>query len=181
MKKKGSLNLSIEVIVVVVIAFVVLGLGLGFVRSQFKQISETSSAVQEQIKQSILDDLRTGEKKLSFPASEIKLGRLESSVTAFGIKNNNANDLKYQVKVTYGGTGQQGQQGQEVISGDGFLYTEAVETLGPAEVRVIPLRITAGTPTGTGLYKITILDVTNPNPSEIKDYDSKTFFITVTG
>lgn len=170
MKKKGSLNLSIEVIVVVVIAFVVLGLGLGFVRSQFKQISETSSAVQEQIKQSILDDLRTGEKKLSFPASEIKLGRLESSVTAFGIKNNLANDLKYKVEVIYGANG------QEVILSDGFLYTKAEETLGPAEVRVIPLRITAGTATGTGLYKITIKDITSA-----KDYDSKTFFITVTG
>lgn len=171
MKKKGSLNLSIEVIVVVVIAFVVLGLGLGFVRSQFKQISETSSAVQEQIKQSILDDLRTGEKKLSFPASEIKLGRLESSVTAFGIKNNNVGVLKYKVEVTYG------QNGEEVILDDGFLYTQADETLGPAEVRVIPLRITANTATGTGLYKITIKNVDEPT----KDYDSKTFFITVTG
>ncbi len=174
MKKKGSLNLSIEVIVVVVIAFVVLGLGLGFVRSQFKQISETSSAVQEQIKQSILDDLRTGEKKLSFPASEIKLGRLESSVTAFGIKNNLAGNLKYKVIVDYGGT----DPVREVILNDGFLYTEAEETLGPAEVRVIPLRITAGTATGTGLYKITIRNV-GAEPDE--DYDSKTFFITVTG
>ena len=58
MNKKGDLNLSIQAIVIVVIAFVVLGLGLGFVRGQFKSIQETSTGVQEQIRQQILEDLR---------------------------------------------------------------------------------------------------------------------------
>ena len=66
MNRKGSLNLSIEAIVIVVIAFVVLGLGLGFVRSQIGSIQSTSTAVQEQISQQVLDDLRTGNKKLSW-------------------------------------------------------------------------------------------------------------------
>ena len=66
MMKKGSLNLSIEAIVIVVIAFVVLGLGLGFVRGQFKSITETTTSIQDQIRQQITEDLRTGDKKLSF-------------------------------------------------------------------------------------------------------------------
>ena len=71
--KKGSLNLSIQAIVIVVIAFVVLGLGLSFVRGQFKSITETSTGVQEQIRQQILEDLRTGDKKLSFPATTLSI------------------------------------------------------------------------------------------------------------
>ena len=167
--KKASLNLSIQMIVVVVIAFVVLGLGLGFVRTQFKSIGETTSAVQEQIKQQILDDLRTGTKKLSFPANEVKLSRSESSVTAFGVKNNDPGNLDFTIDVVAL------EGGQQVIAADGFLVTREVETLGPAESRVIPLRITAGTDTGTGQYKIQILYADGTK------YDSKNFFITVQG
>ena len=75
MMKKGSLNLSIEAIVIVVIAFVVLGLGLGFVRGQFKSITETTTSIQDQIRQQITEDLRTGDKKLSFPTNEFTINK----------------------------------------------------------------------------------------------------------
>ena len=86
--KKGSLNLSIEAIVVVVIAFVVLGLGLGFVRGQFGDITKTSAGIQEQIRQKILEDLRTGDQKLSFPAQTLSIPKGEASDIAVGVKNN---------------------------------------------------------------------------------------------
>ena len=78
--KKGDLNLSIQVIVVIVIAFVVLGLGLNFVRSQFRNIEETAGSVQEQVRQQILDDLRTGNKKLSFPSTSINIEKGKTSL-----------------------------------------------------------------------------------------------------
>lgn len=175
MKKKGSLNMSIEVIIVVVIAFVVLGLGLSFVRSQFKTMSETTSSVQEQIKQQILDDLRTGDKKLSFPASEVTIGKKESSVTAIGVKNTKQGLMKYKVDIKSMG-------GQEIFGKDitdNFLYVQEAEELGPTDTRVIPVRITSETAAGTGQFKLAIYDVTAGEPGEL--YDSKTFFITVTG
>lgn len=175
MKKKGSLNLSIEAIVIVVIAFVVLGLGLGFVRNQFKDIGSTTTSIQEQIKQQVLDDLRTGDKKLSFPASEITISKKESSVNAIGIKNVKQGNLKYKFELT--------QTGGSKIFGDdiqdNFLYSQDVEELPPTESRIIPIRITSETTSGTGQFKVTIKDVTEGEPGVV--YDSKTFFITILG
>ena len=71
--KKAALNLSIQAIVIIVIAFVFLGLGIKFVRDQIEGVGATSTSVQEQISQQILDDLRTGNKKLSFPATKLTL------------------------------------------------------------------------------------------------------------
>src|SRR3989344_8207323 len=100
MTKKGSLSLSIQTIVIVVIAFVVLGLGLGFVRSQFRSITETSGSVQEQIRQQILEDLRTGNKKLSFPATSLNVEKGEAQDIAIGVKNTKANgDLNFKIEV----------------------------------------------------------------------------------
>ena len=85
--KKSSLELSIRTIVVVVLAMTLLGLGLGFIRSMFENLGETTFSVQDQIKQQILEDLRTGDKKLSFPTSEIKIGKQASKILAVGVKN----------------------------------------------------------------------------------------------
>lgn len=172
--KKGSLNLSIEAIVVMVIAFVVLGLGLGFVRGLFDEGTGTFEIIQDQVKQQILDDLRTGDKKLSFPATEITIGKRESKVTAIGIKNVKQGSLKYQIEI-------QGAGGEDkIIFGEdlsnNFLYETGVGDLEPTETRVIPVRITSETLAGTGQFKIIIKDVTSSTT-----YDTKTFFITVVG
>ena len=174
--RKASLSLSIEAIVVVVIAFVVLGLGLGFVRNQFGDIGRTTETIQEQIRQQILDDLRTGDKRLSFPGTEINLGKKESVVTAVGIKNVKQGMLRYKMVVqSAGGAAIFGDD----IS-DNFLYASEVDELPPTESRLIPVRITSETLAGTGQFKIIIQDVTD-NSAEGTLYDSKTFFITVTG
>ncbi len=173
--KRASLNLSIEAIVIVVIAFVVLGLGLGFVRGQFKSITETTSSVQEQIKQQIMEDLRTGDKKLSFPATEVVLGKKESKVIAVGVKNVLQQGITYTIKVSAIG-------GDKIFGDtitDNFLYTTEAETLAPTDARIIPIRITSEVTGGTGQFKIAIDTVTDAGVEEV--YDTKTFFITVAG
>ncbi len=62
---------------------------------------------------------------------------------------------------------------------DNFLYNQDEESLEPTETRVIPVRITSETSSGTGQFKISVIDVTDGG--EGTPYDSKTFFITVTG
>lgn len=86
-KKRGSLELSINAIVIIVLAFVLLGLGLGFIRNQFKSMSGTTAQVQEQVKQQILEDLRTGDKKLSFPSTRVQIDKGGLNDLAVGIKN----------------------------------------------------------------------------------------------
>ena len=62
---------------------------------------------------------------------------------------------------------------------DNFLYATAIDELPPTESRLIPVRITSETSAGTGQFKIIIQDVTENEEGTL--YDSKTFFITVTG
>jgi len=177
MKRKASLNLSIEAIVIVVIAFVVLGLGLGFVRNQFGSITDTTTQIQEQIKQQVLDDLRTGDKKLAFPASEITLNKKESKVNAIGIKNVKQGPLKYKIEIIQnGGDPIFGDQSKAGYLTDNFLYDAEGDELQPTESRIIPIRMTSETSAGTGQFKIIVTDET-----ENTLYDSKSFFITVTG
>lgn len=188
MKRKGSLSLSIEAIVIVVIAFVILGLGLGFVRSQFAQIEQTAGGVQEQIRQQILDDLRTGNKKLSFPATKLTLETSEESVQAIGVKNTEDETkvlkIEFLVKaICGGGAVQRGSFcpfGSEVKLN--FVTTTGTETsasiswddseisFGPGESRVIPVTISAPDKSGNYLYKVVIV-------TEEEVFDERTFFI----
>ena len=95
MLKKGSLNLSINAIVIVVLAFVMLGLGLMLTRTVFKDIGSTAGSINEQIRQQILDDLRTGNKPLSFPQNKVTVDFGKTSTVAFGIKNTGSTSAHY--------------------------------------------------------------------------------------
>lgn len=185
--KKGSLNLSIEVIVVVVIAFVVLGLGLGFVRTQFEDIKKTTSTIQEQIKQQVLDDLRTGNKKLSFPATQIAMSVNEQAVHAVGVRN--VGDTKLQFKLKFEvKTGE--EDFENFISGQarGDLpvapkarvdWDNSKQELTPGESRVYPITVVASSRAENYLYRISVIAV-NDGGAPLADnpiYDSRTFFV----
>jgi hypothetical protein len=184
MNKKGSLNLSIEAIVIVVIAFTVLGLGLGFVKTQIGDIGKTSSSIQEQISQQILDDLRTGNKKLSFPATKLTLSTSEESVQAIGVKNTEDSPvdiiINFDVK---SGDKFESFTSQEALSfKNGPIsvkskidWDDSSQPLKPGESRVFPVTITAPDKTGNYLYKITLKKLTAEG--EESEFDSRTFFI----
>jgi len=175
MNNKGAINLAIQLIVVIVIAVVILGLGVTFVKNLFGDIGDLTDQIQGELKDKILDDLRSSDKKLSFPQTEIVINKKEAKVTALGIKNVKQGTLKYKVLIE--------DKGGDAIFGDSitdnFLYSGDVETLSPTDTRVIPVRITAETLSGTGQFKISIIDVTDGETGEV--FDSKNFFITVVG
>ena len=179
MKKKGSLNLSIEAIVIVVIAFVVLGLGLGFVRSQFKSIQETSSSVQENIRQSILEDLRTGNKKLSFPATTLNIDKGASQDIAIGVKNTKASgDLMFNIDVVT--LKKQGApEGTDVSGQVEYFYLEGPFTLKLTDAEAYNIKISASGDKGTYLVSLRIIELDeqgNPLPTP---YAEKSFFVNV--
>ncbi len=186
MNKRASLELSIQAIVIVVIAFVVLGLGLGFVRSQFKDISTTSTQIQAEISQQILDDLRTGNKKLSFPSTQLILETGTESVQAIGVKNTKDSKiylrLAFQVKagdqfVPFGSeqaktfTNSGGVETQSKI-----IWDDSLQEFGQGQSKVIPVTITAPDKTGNYLYKV-ILEEFDKDGVAMGEYDSRTFFI----
>mgnify|MGYP001617686098 CR=1 FL=1 len=96
--KRASLEISIQAIVIVVLAMTILGLGLGFVRGLFKNITSTTEDVTEQVRQKILDDLITGDKRISFPKTEVSIERGGSTILSIGVRNKNNQELKYKLK-----------------------------------------------------------------------------------
>ena len=173
MNKKGSLNLSIQAIVIVVIAFVVLGLGLGFVRGQFKSMTETSGSVQEQIRQQILEDLRTGNKKLSFPATTMQINKGEGTDIAIGVKNTkSAGTLNYIVNVDV--TCKKGDSPcAEEYDDVSFFYDDMTTyELDVTDSNVHPIKITAEGDKGNYLIKLRIID-----GDDQSTYAEKTFFV----
>ncbi len=185
--KKGSLNLSIEAIVIVVIAFTVLGLGLGFVKNQIGKMGDTSDSVMSQISQQILDDLRTGNKKLSFPTDKLALTTGQESVQAIGIKNTgDANVwLKVKFQVKDGAIFKPFSEVGDLLSlssGNAKIIWDAdPQYLAPGESKLVKVTITAPSKQGNYLYKIVVDAVDNPTNSPpatvLGPYDSQTFFI----
>src|SRR3990167_2593604 len=98
--KKGSLEISIQAIVIVVLAMTLLGLGLGFVKGMFKNIGGIQESVSDQVKEQVLEDLRTGDKKISFPRSEVRISKGEAMVIGIGISNKNDLPLSYSISFT---------------------------------------------------------------------------------
>lgn len=183
--KKGSLNLSIQAIVIVVIAFVVLGLGLGFVRSQFADIQKTSTAVQEQISQQILEELRTGNKPLSFPASELKLDTGAESVQAIGIKNTDDEEHTFEIRFQVKESGGSFQDFENDVDLDfasktgeataSIIWDDEPQTLREGKTNVVPVTIKAPSKQGTFLYKVILYNI-----DAEEDFATKTFFIKTT-
>ncbi len=179
MNKKGSLELSIQAIVIVVIAFVVLGLGLGFVRGQFKSITETSSSVQEQIRQSILEDLRTGDKKLSFPATTLTVEKGQSQDIAIGVKNTLASgDLRFKIKITTL-TKQGAPAGYDVQKQVEYFLSEGPFTLKVTDAEAYNIKIIASGDKGTYLVSLKVVELDAGGAEVSTPYAEKTFFVNI--
>jgi len=180
--KKGSLNLSIQMIVIVVIAFVVLGLGLGFVRSQFGSIEESSSQVQDAIKQDLMDQLRRSNIPLSFPAQTVTVDTSGTSVQSIGIKNVKDAEIKLEMvfQVKAADEFKHFAPDETLIfstkkSTDveaSILWDETTQTLQAGETNVIQATITAPQKQGNYLYKIILY-----HAGTTDEYAAKTFFI----
>lgn len=183
--KKGSLELSIQAIIIIVIAFVVLGLGLGFVRSQFKSITETSSSVQEQIRQQILEDLRTGDKKLSFPATTLTVEKGGSQDIAIGVKNTRNGDLRFKIfiktlKQQEDLTADQAYLDEQVK----YFYLEGPFTLKTTDAEAYNIKILGEGNKGSYLVSLRILEVdpadTSEDPATLPTpYAEKSFFVNI--
>ncbi len=201
--KKASLDLSINAIIIIVLAMTLLGLGLGFIRTQFKGITETTGQVQEQVKQQILEDLRTGDKKLSFPTERITVARGESKDIAIGVKNTqNTGDLNFMIDIFT--TQAKYTDGTKVtctkdpndftldasITCDGddidsidYFYDIGPFTLGLDESSVYGISLDTKDK-GTYIAKLRVIKLNplNPdpdNPLPDNPYAEKTFFVTI--
>ena len=179
--KQGSLSLSINAIVIVVLAFVMLGLGLTLTRGVFSDIGNTAGSINEQIKQQILDDLRTGNKPLSFPQSRVTVEFGKEATQAFGIKNTGSQGAYYCAIL------EALEKDVDTLANIAYYYDTAPQSLSAQNTVVVPVTID---PSGAtqGLYrgKIKILEsqqasTTCPTAAggQWTIYAQKSFFISV--
>lgn len=173
-KKKASLEISIQAIVIVVLAMTLLGLGLGFVRNLFGTTTDLTTQVTEQVRDQILDDLRRGDKRISFPGTELRLEKAKSKNLAVGVKNTAETSLQFRIDVVQ--IRNDGTETTDFGSYGSFLYARGQQTLGVNQAEVYPIKFTAGTDSDTRIFEIRIMDLSSGAPVE---YASKTFFITV--
>lgn len=179
MNKKASLELSIQSIVIVVIAFVVLGLGLGFVRGQFKSMTETTTGVQEQIRQQILEDLRTGDKKLSFPATTLTIDKGGSQDIAIGVKNTLASgDLRFKISITTL-TKQGAPAGYDAVKQVEYFLSPGPFTLKVTDAEAYNIKIIASGDKGTYLVGLKIVELDTGGAEQPTPYAEKSFFVNI--
>ena len=182
--KRASLEISIQAIVIVVLAMTILGLGLGFVRGLFKNITSTTEDVTEQVRQKILDDLITGDKRISFPKTEVSIERGGSTILSIGVRNKNNQELKYKLK--FCAVSAPDATGTSIVPTNDcnkfaswFQYdTTQVYKLTPSDstIRNIKVIVPSGGTVATGSYFFTfeVTDDTTSTP-----YDQKDFFIVI--
>ena len=184
--KKASLEISIQAIVIVVLAMTLLGLGLGFIRKQFSGLSSISEEVQEQVKQKVLDDLISGDKKVSFPRTDITIDKGDSVVLTVGIRNKKDTTLYYKMQFTPISfvSAEGGSTSPFSIESPQWFQTAQPQdgySLGPAESDVRNIRLKVPTSAQAGSYVLTfdVVDTSLPPGSNI--YAQKDFFINVRG
>ena len=183
-KKKASLEISIQAIVIVVLAMTLLGLGLGFIRKQFTGLSNIQEEVSEQVKQKILDDLISGDKKVSFPRTEIVIDKGGSQILTVGIRNKKDSVLRYKMRF----------KPVSDPNGDIFQietpnkrwfqledYARQDYRLAAADSDIRNIRLNIPTEEGAGSYFLTFEVVDVDVPSSDNVYAQKDFFIVVRG
>ncbi len=85
--KKGALELSINAIVILILAITMLSLGLAFMKGVFKKTTGQLEQVGEDIKNQMIEQLRTSSAKLTLNQEDISIAKSETKEIYFGIKN----------------------------------------------------------------------------------------------
>lgn len=192
--KRASLEISIQAIVIVVLAMTLLGLGLGFIRGMFRNITSTTEDVTEQVRQRVLDDLISGDKKVSFPKTEIFIDRGGSQVLTIGLRNKKDIELLYKLKFTKisesppidtspGSSVPQATKDLVNKFVSNFQFSDQEYRLAAADSDVRNVRLTMPTGMPTGSYALSFRVLEQPFPTDINPtehaYAEKDFFVVV--
>ena len=176
--KRASLEISIQAIVIVVLAMTLMGLGLGFIKGMFGRINPLTEDVTEHVKQQVLEDLRTGDKKISFPQTEVVIERGSSKVITLGIKNKETSAFEYELRFSAvtgpddSGTGIEPKAPDEY--GSWFQIVTPKSVINTAEVQLRSIRMSIPKTAVAGSYAFTF-DVKNLDEGSI--YDQKKEFV----
>ncbi|MFC1768501.1 hypothetical protein ACFLZX_01935 [Nanoarchaeota archaeon] len=183
MRKKGDLNITVNAIVIIVLALTFLSLGLVFIRNIFEGITETTVTVQDQIRQQIIDDLRRGDKKLSFPADQITVGKGKERIFGIGVKNTLDEPMDFEVDVCQGDDCSIPNSADSQDAAVSFFWEEVPFKLDVNDVGVVGIKIVGPDRDDVSeIYKIKIqCAATGGGCTDGDEFASKSFFVKSTG
>ena len=186
--KKASLEISIQAIVIVVLAMTLLGLGLTLIRGMFKNIGETTDRVTEQVKQRVIDDLVSSDKKVSFPSTEIYIDKGSSQILTIGVRNKKDQDLTYTMRfvAVSDPIGNLFASEDALISWFKFAQPSSgaqgyILNSAESDVRNIRLEIPSSSGVISGAYVFRFEVVDQEATGSDKTYAQKDFFVVVRG
>ena len=125
--------------------------------------------------------MRTGDNKISFPRSEIRIAKNDALVLGVGVKNKKDSELDYTIDFTYV-SGPLADS--ELVESKWFQYPTSIQHLKPSEPDVKTVRLSvpskgdgaggADVKVGSYLFTFNVME-----GDEV--YASKDFFVVVTG
>ena len=181
--KKASLEISIQAIVIIVLAMTLLGLGLGFIRKQFTSLGTIQEEVSEQVKQKILDDLISGDKKISFPRTEIAIDKGSSQVLTVGVRNKKDSTLHYKMRFkpisNPNGESFNIETPKRWFQLEDYARQDYKLSAADSEIRNIRLNIPTETNAGSYFLTFEVIDVDAQDSDNV--YAQKDFFVVVRG
>ena len=185
LNKKASLEISIQAIVIVVLAMTLLGLGLTLIRGMFKNIQSTTEDVTEQVRQRVIDDLIAGDKKVSFPKTEIYIDKGASQILTVGLRNKKDDDLFYTIHFVAVSDPNGNPLNPDALAG-WFKYAQPGSqgyslSSADSDVRNIRLEVpgSSGVISGAYVFRFEVIDVQAAGSDQT--YAQKDFFIVVRG
>ncbi|RMF55467.1 hypothetical protein D6745_02095 [Candidatus Woesearchaeota archaeon] len=151
MRKKASLNLSINAIVVIILAITMLGLGLGFMRNTFGGVSEQFESVSDQMKQEMVESLKSSTEVAKLNAYEVNVKRGKTKNIYFGVKNSGTSTCTATFTITQPATGIGSQPwGSSTVKAPSTISIDA------GDVQVIPIQISIASDTNPDTYQAQI-------------------------
>ena len=161
----------------VVIAVTIVIAGMSFMKGAFSNIGGAVEEVSGQVKRQIIDELISGDKKISFTKNEIIVGKGYSSILTIGIRNKKDTQLNYKMRFTL-------ISGPNVDTYEGgtqwFQFAQDdVFSLPPtdSDVRNVRLNIPSNVALGSYVFLLDIIDADLSPPNNM--YAQKEFFVVV--
>jgi len=186
--KKASLNLSINAIVIVILAMTLMGLGLTFTRTIFARLTTGATGAFDKLDEELQTKLATGDENFIFSSRSIEIGRGDSKLEGFVLKNSEEGERAFGIEfVPIACPKDSGgldicdtTQSEPVDVTEWFLYKKGDGSYAIPAADVVTRRIDIDIPRDTipGKYLLEII-VTQGTGDNILTYETTDLFVIV--
>jgi len=171
--KKGGLQISINAIVILILAITVLGIGLGFINGMFSQTISQLGEVSKSIEDDMINRIRESDDRLALRENDIEIKKSSEKKIYFGVRNEEGNPETFEIDFSPISVIDDGADIDDIT----FNVFGETKELEKDEIMVLPVIIEVSPNAVATTY---MCSATIYIKGDAEEYDSKTFYITVT-